>query len=97
MGRSTKIAQGMHERSIKNMPRSERRAELKRIKKARKNYWGRFWICEKMNPRQLGIVAGTPAVCGCWMCTGPKKHTYSIQELKLFQNKLQDFDLDSED
>jgi hypothetical protein len=77
----------------KDRKRAERRAEVERLKKARCSYWGHYG--EEMSEKHLGVVVNTPKICSCWMCSKPRKHTLSIAEIRAFQPKLQEFDLDS--
>lgn len=72
----------------KNKKRAERRAEVERLKKQRCKYWG--YYNEEMSERRLGIVVNTPKICDCWMCSKPRKHTLSIQEIRDYQPKLQE-------
>jgi hypothetical protein len=57
--------------------RGERRYQIERLKKKRKNYWGYPSTVSssteppvEMTPRQLSAVAQHPAICSCWMCSG---------------------------
>lgn len=43
--------------------RAVRRAHVKRLKKARRFWWGRELV-----GRELGRVIKTPTPCSCWMC-----------------------------
>ncbi len=77
----------------KDMKRAVRRAEIERLKWKRRNYWGHYR--EEMSEKHIGMAVATPKVCSCWMCSKPRKHTLSIAEIRAFQPKLQEFDLDS--
>ncbi len=81
----------------KDKKRAERRAENERLKRQRCRYWGYAWMVEEMSERFLGMVLATPKPCNCWMCSKPRKHTMSIQEIREFQPKLHEFDLDSKE
>ncbi len=57
--------------------RAVRIHHLKRLKKARANYWGYPRIIggkdiERMPPRQVGIVVQTPRVTQCMCCSNPR-------------------------
>ncbi len=77
----------------KNMARAIRRHHIERLKKARKNHWGRLFdkLLSDLTPRQLGMAVATPAPCSCWMCAN-QRHTLGelkIQERRFFQDILQ--------
>lgn len=57
-----------------------RRHHRARLRKARKLYW--HW--NEKTPRQLGILANTPATCSCWMCGNWRRvmKQRPIQELR---------------
>jgi hypothetical protein len=77
----------------KDMARAVRRHHIARLKAARKGYWGRVYDASApgLTPRQLGMLAATPAPCSCWMCGNPraKLGELKIQERRLFQDLLQ--------
>ena len=50
--------------------RAIRRHHTSRLKKARRNYWGR----REMTPAELGTVARTPQVCSCRGCGNQRKY-----------------------
>jgi len=51
--------------------RRQRRANREKIKALRANYWGHSG---PLSPRLLGIVAGTPKPCSCWLCGNPRRY-----------------------
>lgn len=68
----------------KNRKRAIRRHHYDRLKKTRKNYWGRTWNNHPMDEGQLGVVANTPTPCSCFGCGNPRKYfkTITTQEWK---------------
>lgn len=55
---------------------AKRRHHIERLKKNRKNYWGRDVFNNTLNPltpRQLAMVVKTPKNCGCFMCSSNKR------------------------
>lgn len=49
----------------------------------------------KYNNNWVGVLH-TPKPCNCWMCSKPKKHTLSTQELRDYQPKLQDLEINND-
>lgn len=49
-----------------------------------------YWHWNDKSDKELGMLSQTPKNCGCWMCSKPKKHRYSISEIRMFQKKLQE-------
>ncbi|MBO9357757.1 hypothetical protein GG851_27525 [Bordetella petrii] len=47
---------------------AQRRAHVRRLKKARRIHWGR-----ELNAQELGKAVSTPTPCSCWMCGNPRK------------------------
>lgn len=50
--------------------RAIRRHHVERIKKKRNKYWS--W--DDKDPRRLGMLVHTPAMCSCWMCGNERKY-----------------------
>lgn len=73
--------------------RALRRHHLSRVKHNRQTYWGVNPTEKPMSDRMLGMVASTPKACNCQMCSKPRKHTTSIQELRQQQPGLQDLSM----
>lgn len=70
---------------MKDMQRALRRFKLSNIKKKRKDHW---YSGEKTK-KQIGILANTPKLCGCWMCSNQRKHFGdSISEIKMKQERF---------
>lgn len=51
--------------------RSVRRHHITRLKKIRSKY---YWSWDYKNPKQVGKLVHTPALCSCHMCGNPRKH-----------------------
>lgn len=81
---------------VETNQRAVRRHHLSRVKHNRQTYWGFKPTQEPMSDRTLGIVASTPKPCNCQMCSKPRKHTASIQELRQQQPGLQDFSMSAD-
>ena len=81
---------------VEDTPRALRRHHLSRVKHNRQTYWGFNTTDHPMSERRLGIVASTPKPCNCQMCSKPRKHTTSIQELRQQQPGLQDLSLSAD-
>lgn len=62
--------------------RAVRRAHIKRLKAARKHWWGR-----DLSDDEQGRVVDTPKPCSCWMCGNPRKYfrERTIQERRAMQ------------
>lgn len=60
------------------MSRSERRAQIERIKNRRARYYGQDM---RHDPRRLGKAAATACPCSCWLCDPHKRGERSIREL----------------
>lgn len=71
--------------------REKRIHHKERLRKKRIKYYGGIDPTSKF----AGIVAETPKVCNCWMCSKPRKHTLTLQEIRQFQPKLQDLEISS--
>lgn len=71
---------------FKDLLRSIRRHHISRLKKVRKQYWGRSKTFI-MTPKHLGMVVQYPQKCSCVMC-GNERRVYNqrtIQEKKQIQ------------
>lgn len=55
---------------MKDMSRALRRHHAARLKRARRFYFARD---NGADPRSLGMVLHTPAVCSCWMCGNARR------------------------
>jgi hypothetical protein len=53
------------------MSKSIRRHHAQRLKAKRKKY---NRVEGKSNPRLLGMLVHSAAICSCWMCGNPRKH-----------------------
>lgn len=68
--------------------RAVRRHHIKRLKKAR-----RYYMCalhRRDNPKFIGILANTAALCSCYMCGNPRRMWGQISLDEMISN--QDFD-----
>jgi len=79
------------ESNMKDMKRAIRRHHIKRLKQARKHYWGYYgpksqWTnaldkapeagLKRMSPIQLGRVVQNPQACSCLGCSGNYERRY---------------------
>lgn len=53
---------------MKMKPRAQRRHHYQRLKKKRKNYWGKI-----EDEKRLGQAVDTPCDCSCMMCGNQRK------------------------
>lgn len=68
--------------------RAVRRHHAKRLKSVRSKYWS--W--EKKDPRRLGMLLNTPALCSCVMCGNPRKYNDEITRKEIIHKLiLKDF------
>lgn len=61
----------------KASPRSQRRHDDHRLKKARKGYWAidqRPSLTAQEHARLLGQALSAPKNCSCWMCRNERAH-----------------------
>jgi len=67
---------------MKDQPsRAQRRADNERLKKNRKNYWGRSYpsnYAKPMTEKQIGMALHTPALCSCMMCGNARRKLKEI-------------------
>lgn len=61
--------------------RAFRRAQIKRVKKARKVYFTYSW---NPSPTRLGKLVHTAKACSCYMCGNPRRYHdgITVQEIK---------------
>ena len=77
-----------------------RRHHIARLKKKRKNYWGRDIprnTMEPLTPRQLNMVVRYPKLCGCFMCSSKKKKSlgyrsfYEVRTNATSESEMQEY------
>lgn len=75
---------------------AKRRHHIERLKKNRKNYWGRSYprsIMEPLTPKQLNQVVRYPKLCGCFMCSRNKKKVFGSTFYAHKQDVLSRFEI----
>jgi len=66
------------------MKRAERRGHYNRLKRNRKNYYGRgLEGSTPMSEGQLGCTVNTPTPCSCSMCTNGRRNSWNNSKEKL--------------
>jgi hypothetical protein len=71
---------------MKDLKRGIRRAHRDRLKKNRKNYWGRYQINQYTDPLtecQLNRIVDTPKSCSCQMCKNKRRSSFNKGLFKL--------------
>lgn len=82
--------------------RAVRRHHIKRLKKARANYWGYGWRDQQMDARQLGRLVQSPQACSCAGCGNARRNPwtglfgsegkYTLDEQRGFANYREQLD-----
>ena len=80
----------------RDMTRLWRRGQVERVKRRRRDYWGRnetreqaknplyrYGFDEEEEARMDGILAKTPQPCSCWMCGNRRKRCGPTRQERL--------------
>lgn len=72
------------------MSRAERIHHRERLKRQRRNYWGRDLSDD---PKSLAKVVKCPQVCSCNVCGNQRKHEgETMQERKAAMREIEDYE-----